>query len=227
VIRTAVAYVGTGPAPVREDLPDGLELIGLVDADRGVARALETIAAGEAGALFVNRLGEAAGSFGELIRLLDWLAAAGADLVAADVALDTATGDGERMVALLREIDSWGRKPHHPKRPRGRPGVASRSPIVAERIAEMRVRGMSLQAIADALNAEGVPTPRGGERWRPSSVQSAVGYQRPRPPVPGAPPPRRRGKPPKPPGPPKPPEAEKPRKGGPPPAHPDHPNANP
>jgi hypothetical protein len=224
--RTTVAYL-TGGADPSQGLPDQLELTTVVAEDSGLAGALEPISAGQAGTLFVHRLESVAGSFGELIRLLDWLAAAGADLVAADVALDTATGDGERMVALLREIDSWGRKPHHPKRPRGRPGVASRSPIVAERIAEMRVRGMSLRAIADALNAEGVPTPRGGERWRPSSVQSAVGYQRPRPPVPGAPPPRRRGKPPKSPGPPKPPKAEKPRNGGPPPAHPDHPNANP
>ena len=41
---------------------------------------------------------------------------------------------------------------------------------------------MSLQAIADRLNAEGVPTVRGGAMWRPSSVQRAVGYHRPRPP---------------------------------------------
>jgi hypothetical protein len=37
---------------------------------------------------------------------------------------------------------------------------------------------MSLQAIADALNAEGVPTVRGGAKWRPSSLQSATGYRR-------------------------------------------------
>jgi hypothetical protein len=29
------------------------------------------------------------------------------------------------------------------------------------------------------LNAEGVPTQRGGAKWRPSSVQSAAGYKRP------------------------------------------------
>jgi hypothetical protein len=38
---------------------------------------------------------------------------------------------------------------------------------------------MTLQAIADRLNEEGVPTLRGGEKWRPSSVQAAVGYRRP------------------------------------------------
>ena len=44
----------------------------------------------------------------------------------------------------------------------------------------MRARGMTLQAIADTLNSEGVPTLRGGSEWRPSSVQAAVGYKRPK-----------------------------------------------
>jgi hypothetical protein len=39
---------------------------------------------------------------------------------------------------------------------------------------------MTLQAIADSLNDEGVPTLRGGSRWRPSSVQAATGYRRPK-----------------------------------------------
>jgi hypothetical protein len=37
---------------------------------------------------------------------------------------------------------------------------------------------MTLQAIADSLNEEGVPTARGAARWRPSSVQSVLGYKR-------------------------------------------------
>jgi hypothetical protein len=193
--RNAVAYI-TGSAGACEDLPEQLDVTAVVGADHGLAGALEPIAAGQAGTLFVHRLESVAGSFGELIRLLDWLEAAGADLVAADVGLDTATSQGRRMVALLREIDRWGREPERPRRPRGRPGLAAGAPGVAERIAAMRERGLSLQAIADALNAERIPTPRGGAQWRPSSVQSAAGYRRPRPPAPGAPPPR----PPHPPG---------------------------
>lgn len=196
VTRKTVAYV-TGGAPAPEDLPDQLDVTAVVGPDDGLAGALEPIAAGQAGTLFVHRLGSVARSFGDLIRLLDWLEEAGADLVAADVGLDTATAQGRRMVQLLREIDRWGREPEdragsgrQPRRPRGRPGLATGAPDVAERIAALRERGLSLQAIADALNAEGIPTPRGGARWRPSSVQSAVGYRRPRPPAPGAPPPR-------------------------------------
>jgi hypothetical protein len=191
--RPTVAYGESDP----DNLPDELEVTALVDADDGLAGALQPIAAGQAGTLFVHRLESVAGSFGELIRLLDWLSEAEADLVAADVGLDTATAQGRRMVALLREIDRWGREPDRPeRRPRGRPGLAHAAPHVAERIAELRELGLSLQAIADALNAESIPTPRGGAQWRPSSVQSALGYRRPRPPAPGAPPPR----PPHPPG---------------------------
>ena len=169
--------------------------------NQDVKEALDRIAAGGADVVLLARLSDAVGSLPELIRLLDWLASAGADLSAADVGLDTRTTEGERMVSLLREIDSWGRGEDRPRGPRGRPGLGTHSPDLAERIAELRERGLSLHAIAATLNAEGIPTPRGGAAWRPSSVQSALGYRRPRPPLPGAPPPPRPGKP-RPPGPP-------------------------
>ena len=133
--------------------------------------------------LEADRLRDVAGSLRELVALLDWLSEAGADLVARDVGLDTRQPGGRRIVALLREVERWER---HPERPRGRPGLAAADPALAERIAALRARGLSLQAIAATLNAEGVPTPRGGARWRPSSVQAALGYRRPPPPPPGA-----------------------------------------
>jgi hypothetical protein len=61
---------------------------------------------------------------------------------------------------------------------RGRPAVAD-LPLLQRRIATMRASGLTLQAIADTLNREGVPTLRGGAKWRPSSVQAATGYKRP------------------------------------------------
>jgi Resolvase, N terminal domain/Recombinase len=174
------------------DLPSTLELVTVVTATErsGLARALAHISPGEAETLFVPRLSTIAGSLGELVGLFDWLDAAGAHLVAADMRLDTATGAGRRSVALVREIERWGREPDDSRRARGRPGLRAGSPLVAERIAHMRESGMSMGAIAAALNAEGVPTPRGGAEWRPSSVQAALGYRRPRPPAPGAPRPR-------------------------------------
>ncbi|HWE33567.1 MAG TPA: recombinase family protein [Solirubrobacteraceae bacterium] len=150
--------------------------------------AFERIISGAQQTLEVECLRDVAGSLKQLVALLDWLSEAGADLAARDVGFDTRTAEGQRTAALLREIATW-----EPERPRGRPGLASKAPETARRIAELRAQGLSLNAIAAALNAEGVPTPRGGAEWRASSVQAALGYRRPPPPPPGAP----RHKPPK------------------------------
>ena len=63
-------------------------------------------------------------------------------------------------------------------RPRGRPAVAD-DPELRKRITQMRDQGMTLQAIADRLNEEGVPTVRGGAKWRPSSVAAGHRLQAP------------------------------------------------
>jgi hypothetical protein len=60
----------------------------------------------------------------------------------------------------------------------GRPSVADR-PELRDRIQQLRASGTTLQAISDRLNAESVPTLRGGTEWRPSRVQAAAGYRRP------------------------------------------------
>jgi hypothetical protein len=160
-----------------------------------IRHQLERIAAGESRVLELEHLRDVAASLRELSSLLAWLRDAGADLTARDVGLDTRTAQGQRMVALLEEVERWERAPEHP---RGRPGLGKRDPKLAERIASLRRRGLSLGAIAQELNRTGVPTPRGGAEWRASSVQSALGYRRPPPPPPGAP---RRHHPPPPPRP--------------------------
>jgi DNA invertase Pin-like site-specific DNA recombinase len=201
MMRQAILYLPTsGEAAtlaadeqLTVDGVDGVEVIERVDDGggpprSGLARALELIGAGRATALAVAQLRDAASSLGELVRLLAWLQEAGADLIALDVGFDSGAADGQRALALLREVERWEREPHPDRRPRGRPGLSSVDPELAQRLARLRERGLSLQAIASALNAEGVPTPRGGAQWRPSSVQTALGYRRPRPPAPGAPP---------------------------------------
>ena len=60
----------------------------------------------------------------------------------------------------------------------GRPAVSDR-PEQLDKIAAMRSEGTSLREIAERLNAEQVPTLRGGAPWRPSSIQAAPGHKRP------------------------------------------------
>ena len=57
------------------------------------------------------------------------------------------------------------------RRPRGQ--TTTGRPL-ADRIIGLRDAGATWQAIADQLNAEQIPTPRGGALWRPSSVRSAA-----------------------------------------------------
>jgi DNA invertase Pin-like site-specific DNA recombinase len=189
VDRTALAYYppSVEADPGADGARIGVDVIGVVR--DGLVGALERIGAGEASSLLVARLADAAGSLRELVALLDWLDVRDGELVALDVGLDTATRAGVHVARVLREVERWEYEPPAGRPPRGRPGLAHRSPELADRIRTLRGAGESLQAIADLLNEEGVPTPRGGDRWRPSSVQTALGYRRPRPPAPGVPPP--------------------------------------
>jgi hypothetical protein len=194
-VRTALAYY---PASVEADpgadgARIGVDVIGVVH--DGPVEALERIGTGAASALLVVRLADVAGSLREMVALLDWLDACDGDLIALDVGLDTATRAGTHVARVLREVERWERERPPGSAPRGRPGLAHHSPELADRIRTLRDAGESLQAIANLLNDEGVPTPRGGDRWRPSSVQTALGYRRPRPPGPGVPPPPLRHEP--------------------------------
>jgi len=205
--RTAILYIRPlGGAAPDVDLPhvddERFAVVAVVHDKSGEERAklprvLHGLASGTANAVVAPQLRSVASSLRDLVAILDWLETVDADLLAIDIGLDTGSAAGRRFAAMLREIDGWGREPRPGHRGRGRPGPADEAPELVDRLAELRDRGLSLQAIADALNAEGVPTPRGGAEWRPSSVQAALGYRRPRPPAPGLPPP-----PPPPPGPP-------------------------
>ena len=46
-------------------------------------------------------------------------------------------------------------------------------------ICGLRQDGLTLDAIAEHLNAREIPTVRGAQRWRKSAIQSVLGYRRP------------------------------------------------
>jgi DNA invertase Pin-like site-specific DNA recombinase len=156
----------------------------------GLSHALQRIAAGDAACLVVSGLERLSRSVAELGTLVHWLEENGIRLVAVDIELDTASPAGR---GTARALASVAKIEHDRLSERTRKGLAAARAkrhaaagdpnatdwtALRQRIASMRADGMTLQAIADTLNAEAVPTQRGGTQWRPSSVQTAAGYKR-------------------------------------------------
>lgn len=153
---------------------------------QGLLYALEKIGRGEASCIIVSELGRLSDSAAGLGGVLDRLERSDGRLVALDLDLDTASPEGQVAAQALASVSTW----EHERTRRGLAAAAGPAvtveaqvvqdvPALKQRIATMRTAGMTLQAIADVLNSEGVPTLRGGAKWRPSSVQSAAGYRRP------------------------------------------------
>jgi DNA invertase Pin-like site-specific DNA recombinase len=157
----------------------------------GLMYAMERIAKGEASCLVVSEVSRLTNSAADLSRVLELIARGSGRLVVMDVGLDTASEPGRVAANSLLRVGYWERRrvlestrkglaaARAKRAAAGRPAVED-IPVLKERIVAMRSEGMTLQTIADRLNEEGVPTLRGGQKWRPSSVQAALGYRRPR-----------------------------------------------
>jgi DNA invertase Pin-like site-specific DNA recombinase len=117
---------------------------------------------------------------------MEWFRDADAALIALDLGVDTSTPAGQALATTLITLSGWERERiarrirngleevRGADSPLG-PAIVSARPELIERIAAMAASGMTLQAIADQLNAEGVPTFGGVPTWRPSTVQTALG----------------------------------------------------
>jgi DNA invertase Pin-like site-specific DNA recombinase len=152
--------------------------------------ALAQIAERKADTLVVARLSDLSPSAVTLSPLLRWFMDGGRVLIALDLGLDTSTPEGRMAAEAVAGVGGRERERISVGTRHGMAAARSRGqrqgriavadvPELYERISRMREDGMTLQAIADVLNEEGVPTMRGGAMWRPSSVQRAAGYRRP------------------------------------------------
>jgi DNA invertase Pin-like site-specific DNA recombinase len=154
--------------------------------------ALNQIATGHAEGMVVGDLQRVSRSIVDLGALMTWFRDAQAALIALDLDIDTSTRRGRHVASTLIALSAHEheRIAHRAEqlsaevptddRRTGRPAVKHDREL-REHIAAMRAANMTLQAIADRLNAEAVPTLRGGRKWRPSSIQAALGYRRPSP----------------------------------------------
>jgi DNA invertase Pin-like site-specific DNA recombinase len=156
----------------------------------GLYRALERIAAGEVDGLVVSKLDRLTRSMRDFCEIVDWFEEAGATLVMLEPEVDTTAPTGRAMAHVLvtfaqMEREMIGERTKvalAAKRARGeatgRPAIADHPELVA-RVQELHATRMPLSAIARVLEQEGWRTVRGGTRWRASSLQVIVGYQRP------------------------------------------------
>jgi DNA invertase Pin-like site-specific DNA recombinase len=151
----------------------------------GVRAALEELERGGADALVVAKLDRLSRSMLDFTAVMAKAQKEGWALVALDCAVDTTTPAGEAMAHVLATFAQFerrliGQRTREALAVKRKQGVRlgrpqSISPKLARRIRSMRSRGMTLQAICDKLNAERVPTSRGGSVWRPTSLRSVLG----------------------------------------------------
>ncbi len=154
----------------------------------GLSFLIERIAAGDASCLVVTGLQRLSRSVAELGTIVQWLERNDVRLVAVELDLDTASPGGRTTARALASVAGMESERLSERTRKGLAAARAKRHAsggagpdwdeIRKRIANMRADGMTLQAIADTLNEEGVPTQRGGAKWRPSSVQTAAGYKR-------------------------------------------------
>jgi DNA invertase Pin-like site-specific DNA recombinase len=146
----------------------------------GLIYAVNALRAGGPSGLVVAHLRDFTSRIADLATLLNWLADADAFLGAADHELDTSTRAGKSTAAAIIELDRWERR-RIAERTRAdlsrghfTPNGGPTDVEIARQIAAMNGQGLSLRAIADALNIVGIRGPYGHSRWQPTHVKAAT-----------------------------------------------------
>ena len=152
-----------------------------------MAAALERLKAGEASALYAQRLDRLSRSVADFAHLLDRAKRQGWTVAVLDADVDTSTPSGEFLVNVLASAAQYerriiGARTRDALAQRRREGVRLGRPstLPAEtvaRIVAQRAAGASLRAIAETLNTGQVPTAHKGAQWHASTVQKVLAGQ--------------------------------------------------
>ena len=150
----------------------------------GLRLALDVLANGEAAGLVVSKMDRLSRSLMDFTSIMATAQKSGWALVALDCPADPSTPTGEAMASILatfsqlerRLIGQRTKEALAVKRAEGvRLGRPRTLPAeVVERIERERAAGTSLRGIADALNADAVPTSQGGVSWYASTVRAVI-----------------------------------------------------
>jgi len=153
----------------------------------GLEDALALLEGGEATALIVSKLDRLSRSTKDFATLMERAQRRGWAPVVLDLGVDTTTPAGELVASVMVSVAQWERRAIGQRtkealaakkaqgiklgRPRQLPEQTRR------RITKMRRKGFSLRAVADSLNADGVPTAQGGAKWHASTVTKVLAGQ--------------------------------------------------
>ena len=146
----------------------------------GLGYALRQIRSGAASGLVVARMQDFTIRITDLATLLRWLDEANAFLGAADHELDTSTRAGQATARAVIDLGGWERRLISERTRQdlayGRftPGRQHPRGELNREIAAMHERGISLRAIADALNLADIATPAGRRRWQTTDVRAVT-----------------------------------------------------
>lgn len=148
-----------------------------------LAKALDMLDRGEADALVVAKLDRLSRSVLDFASITERAKRRGWAVVALDVDVDTATPTGELVANITSSVAQWERRIIAARTSEAMQAMKARGvrlgrPVeladdVRQRIAAERAAGDSLRTIADRLNAEAVPTARGG-KWHASTVRAVL-----------------------------------------------------
>jgi len=149
-----------------------------------LAEALTLLRRGEAGTLIVSRLDRLSRSLVDFAALMASAQRDGWILIALDLGIDLSTPAGEFLASVMASAARWEARIISARTidalaARRAAGVVLGRPVVlpdslGARVRAERAAGLTFQAIADALNAEAVPTAHGGQRWYASTVRGAA-----------------------------------------------------
>ena len=150
----------------------------------GIAEALELLRTRQAGTLVVSKLDRLSRSLMDFAGLMERARREGWELVVLDLGVDTTTPAGEMMASVMASFAQYERRLisqrtsaalQQLKSQGVRLGRPTQMPSdVRSRIVNERTDGKTLQAIADGLNNDQVPTVRGGSKWYPSTVKAVL-----------------------------------------------------
>lgn len=176
-IRSEVERRGWTLVEVRQDIASGKSLRRRDE----LARTLRDLAAGHAEALVVAKLDRLSRSVLDFAGIMETANREGWAVSVLDLGVDTSTTNGKLIMHVMIALAQWEREMIGDRTRAALRAVKARGTQVGRKsgvsdetlalIRSLRLAGLSWQKIADALEAQGIPTAQGG-RWHAATVRN-------------------------------------------------------